>query len=251
MAEHHAPGRATLIGVPASHPTLAVELMLQHKGIGYRRVDLVAGLHRPLLRLAGFAGITVPALKLADGVRLQGSRRLSRALDVLYPARPLFPEDRSEEVEQAERWGDIVLQDIPRRVAWWALRRRPEAVESYLADAKLGIPPEVAARVTGPVVVLAGWLNYATDTAVRRDLAALPRMLDHVEELIGAGVIGGGEINAADLQIAASVRLLMTFEDLRPGLESRPAGAHALRVVPHAPGSTPPVLPADCLGALR
>ena len=41
---------ATLFGVPSSHPTLAAELMLRHRGIGYRRIDLVSGLHRGMVR---------------------------------------------------------------------------------------------------------------------------------------------------------------------------------------------------------
>ena len=245
------PRPATLIGVPASHPTLAGELMLGHKGVEYRRIDLVSALHRPLLRMAGFADNTVPALRLGDGVRLQGSRRLSRALDVLRPERPLFPADGREEVEQAERWGDVVLQEIPRRLAWWALRRRPEAVASYLEDAKLGIPPGLAAAISRPFVLASGRLHRATDAAVRHDLAALPGLLDRVDELIAGGVIAGEELNAADFQIAASVRLLMSFDDLRQGLEARPAGAHALGVAPRMAGRTPPVLPPGQLAALR
>ena len=237
------PGTATLVGVPASHPTLAAELMLKRKGVDYRRVDLVAGVHRPLLRLLGFPGITVPALRFPDGVRIQGSRNLSRALDVLYPERPLFPADRREEVEQAEQWGDLALQEVPRRLAWWGLRRRPEAVNSFLVDAKLGMPPQLVSPLTGPVVILAKYLNHADDEAVERDLAALPRLLDHVDRLIAKGVIGGDEPNAADFQIATSVRLLMSFADLRPGIEDRPTGEFAVRVVPRFPGNIAPVLP--------
>ena len=48
--------RATLFGVPASHPSLAAELMLRHKGVDYRRVDLVTTAHRGLLRALGFPG---------------------------------------------------------------------------------------------------------------------------------------------------------------------------------------------------
>jgi glutathione S-transferase len=234
---------ATLVGVPASHPSMAAELMLQRKGVEYRRVDLVAGVHRPLLRLLGFPGMTVPVVRFADGVRIQGSRNLSRALDVLYPQRPLFPAERREEVERAEHWGDLVLQEVPRRLAWWGLRRRPEAVGTFLVDAKLGLPPEIVLPLTGPVVVLAGRLNHATDKAVERDLAALPGLLDRVDELIAQGVIGGDEPNAADFQIATSVRLLMSFADLRPRIEDRPAGDLAVKVVPRFPGNVAPVLP--------
>ena len=245
------PGTATLVGVPASHPSLAAELMLQRKGLDYQRFDLVAGVHRPLLRLLGFSGVTVPAVRLADGVRIQGSRRLSRALDVLHPQAPLFPAEGREEVERAEHWGDVVLQEVPRRIAWWGLRRRPEAVGTFLVDAKMGIPPQMAAPLTGPVVMLAKRLNRATDEAIERDLAALPGLLDHVDELIGDGVVGADEPNAADFQLATSLRLLMTFADLRPAIESRPAGELAVRVVPRFPGNVPAVLPSGPLAALR
>jgi len=132
---------------------------------------------------------------------------------------------------------------VPRRLAWWALRRRPEAVDTFLVDAKLGMPPQLVSPFTFPVIVLARRLNHANDEAIDRDLAALPRLLDHVDALVGDGVIGGDEPNAADFQIAASVRLLMSFADLRPDIEARPAGEVAVRVVPRFPGNIAPVLP--------
>ena len=70
---------ATLFAVPASHPSLAAELMLRSKGVAYRRVDLVAVVHRGVLRALRFPGITVPALKL-DGARVLGALDLA-ALD--------------------------------------------------------------------------------------------------------------------------------------------------------------------------
>jgi hypothetical protein len=66
--------RATLFGIPASHPTLAGQLMLEHKGVEYRRIDLVAGAHRTLLRALGFTGKTVPAIKI-DAAKCRAPRR--------------------------------------------------------------------------------------------------------------------------------------------------------------------------------
>lgn len=60
-------------------------------------------------------------------------------------------------------------------------------------------------------------------------------------------MLGGDAINAADLQIATSLRLLMSFDDLRPHIEPRPAGKLALRAVPDFPGKSPPVLPPEWL----
>ena len=56
--------------VPGSHPSMTGRLMLEHKGIAYRRVDLIPALHKPILRALGFPSNTVPAVvidgKLAD-----------------------------------------------------------------------------------------------------------------------------------------------------------------------------------------
>jgi hypothetical protein len=65
-----------LFGVPASHPSLAAELMLRRKGIDYTRIDLAVAVHRGMGRGLGFPRGTVPALRL-DGARVQGTRDIS------------------------------------------------------------------------------------------------------------------------------------------------------------------------------
>jgi glutathione S-transferase len=229
--------RAILFGLPASHPTLAGQLMLEHKGIGYRRVDLVAATHRPILRALGFPGKTVPAIRL-DGAKIQGTTQIALALDALVPDPPLFPRDpdRRREVEEAEAWGNEVLQPVPRRLVWNGLKHDRSTLATYLEGAKLGIPVPVAARTAPPIAMLARHLNKATDESVRRDLDALPGMLDRVDELIERGVIGAAERNAADFQIATSISLLLTMDDIQPMIEGRPAGRLAREVVRHQPG---------------
>lgn len=230
---------------------MAGRLMLEHKGIEYRRRDLVAGVSRPILRLVGFDGITVPAIKL-DGERFQGTTTISRALDALVPEPPLFPADRERRaaVERAEAWGDEVLQPVPRRLAWAALSRERSGVRSFLEGARLGLPAGLAARTSAPVVALSKRLTRATDDAVHADLAALPGMLGRVDELIGDGVIGGTARNAADYQIATSVRLLLAFDDLREAIDGRPAGRLAREVVPDFPGRVRPAFPTDWLAGI-
>jgi glutathione S-transferase len=183
---------ATLIGVPASHPTVSAELMLDRKGISYRRIDLVPGAHRLLLRVAGYPGITVPALRL-DGVRLQGTRTISRALDALQPEPPLFPRDAAHRAaaEHAEAWGDEVLQPVARRLTWAALRRNRSTIDTFMAGANTGIPTPLAVATAGPVVALSSRLNRASDDAARIDLERLPAMLDRVDAWLDDGVLGG------------------------------------------------------------
>jgi glutathione S-transferase len=71
------------------------------------------------------------------------------------------------------------------------------------------------------------------------DLAGLPAKIDHADELAGRGVIGGDQPTAADLQIGATVRVLLTIGDLRPLLEDRPAAEIARRWFPDYPGEVP------------
>jgi glutathione S-transferase len=234
--------RASLFGLASSHPTLTAELMLRHKGIHYRRLDLMPGLHRGVLRSMGFPGVTVPAMRL-DGTRLQGTRNIALALDALVPSPPLFPEDpeRRRAVEEAEAWGDEVLQPVPRRIVWNALKHDRSELATYLEGAKTGIPTGVAARMAPPIAAVARRVNNATDENVRRDIDALPGLIDRVDGLIEGGVIGGAERNAADFQIGTSVSLLLTMDDIRPIIEGRPAERLARELVPHQPGHTPSV----------
>ncbi len=68
-----------------------------------------------------------------------------------------------------------------------------------------------------------------------QDLAALPALLDHVDELLAEGTIGGPRLNAADWQIGTSVRVLLAMEDVSRLVAGRPAEAHARRVQPDYP----------------
>jgi glutathione S-transferase len=237
--------RATLFALPASHPALAAQLMLEHKGVEYRRIDLVTAVHRTILRALGFPRKTVPAVKL-DGAKIQGTTEIALALDALIPSPALFPADpdRRRDVEEAEAWGEEVFQPVPRRLILNALKRDSSTLESYLEGAKIGFPTSIAARTAAPFVTAAGRFNRASDENAQRDLAALPGMIDRVDGLIGRGVIGGAERNAADFQIATSLSLLLTMDDVRPMIEGRSAERLAREVVKNQPGHMPRVFAA-------
>jgi glutathione S-transferase len=238
--------KVTLYGIPASHPTLAVALMLERKGIEYQRIDLPQWFHRAILRGLRFPGKTVPALVL-DGRRVQGTKRIARALDALQPDPPLVPTDpgRRVQVEAAETWADDAFQQVARRLAWWALRRDRAAVDSYLEGSRMFIPLPLVKPAAPVIIRILARDNGSTDDAIRADLAAMPAMLDQIDAWIAEGLIGDAEPNVADFQIATTLALLMTHEDLRPGIEARPAGKLAQRVAPAYPGRMPPAFPAD------
>jgi glutathione S-transferase len=239
---------ATLYAVPASHPCACVERALQLKSIAYRRVDLLPVAHKPVQKLV-FGGGTVPGLVL-DGKRILGSRAIVRALEAKVADPPLLPAERKarKSLEFAETWGDEVLQPLVRRVLWTALGRAPSAMPSYSEGSKLRIPAPVA-RLSAPLIARAEQrINGATDLDVRADLAALDHHLARVERWIEHEVIGGEAPNAADLQIGAGLRLLLTVEDVARATGSRPATELAFRWFPRYPGRVPAgALPAEWL----
>lgn len=240
--------KARLYAIPASHPSFAVELMLQRKGIEYSRVDLPQWFHRGLLRVLRFRGRTVPALVL-DGRRVQTTPRIARLLDEVQPAPRLVPADPGERarVEAIERWVDGDVQQYCRRLVYWALPRHPEAVGSYLEGSRLILPMFMVKPLAPPIIRILRRDHKATDDAVRADLSALPAILDRLDQAVADGVIGGAEPNVADLQVACSLALLMTLDDLRESVAARPSGQLAKRLAAGYPGRMPAAFPADWL----
>jgi glutathione S-transferase len=227
--------------------------MLEHKGIRYERVDLVPGLHPVVVRLLAFPAVasrtqqlgegnhrrvaisdrlgTVPALRF-DGERVQTNRESSRFLDRVQPDPPLFPADPEHRaaVEEAELWGDDVLQMPARRLAIVCgvrgeMRRNGD-------DGRLGFilyrSPRVRKRML-PAIARTFEVDHRAERVL---LEAMPGMLDRVDAWIADGTLNGEELNAADYMIVTSLALMTYRPDLEPEIMSRPAGALVDRVLP-------------------
>jgi len=237
-----------LYSQPGSHPCAAVEAALKLKSIDYDRVDLLP-LSQMIVGPLRYGGSTVPGMRLGRE-RLLGSRTIMRRLDVLAPEPPLLPapEDPAyASVLDAERWGDEVLQGVPRRIIDAAFLRRPSAMESYAGDAKLPLPVGLMRPALPLTARLMAMKNKARDDAARADLAALPGQLDRIDAWIAEGLLGGERPNAADLQIGSTIRLLMSIGDVRPLVEGRPAASLAAYFPPLAGEIDAGVLPAEWL----
>jgi glutathione S-transferase len=241
---------AKLYGVPGSHPVAAVETALRLKDIPYIRIDLPNLIHVPIQRVR-FGQGTVPGLQL-EGERIVGSRRILHRLDTLAPDPLLYPTDDAERarVEEAETWGDDALQELARRLVTSFILRDTSSIPSFTEGAKLPLPDALTGPLTPGVVLLMRTRYSGADDVVRPLLASLPEHLEHVAELRRAGVIGGESPNAADLQIASSLRLLENLEDLRPLLDSEPYTQTARELFPDYPGRVPAgAVPADWVPA--
>jgi glutathione S-transferase len=236
---------ARIYVIPISNPAAAGAGMLRHKSIPHRVVTLMPGLHPLLVRLAGFPTHTVPALEIG-GTKVQGSRPIARYLDELAPDPPLFPSDPEARarVEEAERWGERVLQPVPRRLFRWLLLTQDSA-RTWMGSEVMRLP--AVSRLVPlfmPAIRRLAAISHADDAHVRADVARLPELLDRVDELIAAGTIGGAGPNAADFQILASVRVLLEFEDLAHLVEERPCAPAARLLFPDWAGPIPRGLPA-------
>jgi glutathione S-transferase len=224
--------------------------MIVFKRLGYRYVELLAGAHPPMLWALGFRGATVPAIKLPDGRRVQGSLAIAQALEQLAPSPALYPPQPAAHaaVADAERWGESVLQPIPRRLIRWGLRHHL-GQRQWFADVASPLPaPRLTGMLLTPIVPVFAHIAGASDSQVRQDLDRLPDLLDEVDRLIAQGVIGGDQLNAGDFQIAPSVRMLLAMTDFAPLVADRAAATLARRVVPDYP-VIPAALPTDWVPA--
>ena len=233
-----------------SHPCVAVEAAMELKGIAYKRVALLP-LAQVIVGPLRYGGATVPGMRIG-GERLLGSRRIMRRLDGLAPQPPLLPppgDPLYARVLEAERWGEEVLQSVPRRILDVGFMRRPSVMESYANEDELPVPASLVRPALPLMARLMAMKNHARDDSARADLAALPRQVQRIDGWIAEGVLGGETPNAADLQIGSSIQLLMTIGDVRPLIEGHPAAA-LTRYLPPASGEIPAgVLPAEWLPA--
>ena len=230
-------------------------LMLRHKRVPYRRVDIVTLMHPVVVRLCGFDaggqtrsaggrrtfGLrfgdrmgTVPALA-SNGDRISTNHGIARYLDEHHPSPALFPADPVQRaaVEEAEDWANETLQMAARRIPGAAAVRDPSMLARAAGDGRLGYllyKHEAVRRMIFPRLL--GRVFVAGPAREREILAELPPMLDRIDAWIADGVLGGEELNAADFMVAPCLALILYRPDVRPMFEGRPALELVDRLLP-------------------
>jgi glutathione S-transferase len=177
----------------------------------------------------------VPGL-VVDGEPVHGSRPILARLEQIEPEPALYPEPIAERVREAELWGDVELQDLGRRFSWGALHFRPEAMATYGGAG----PLDPAGTDFAIRFLRASWKYHGiTCERLADDLAAFPAKVEQIERYANEGVIGGDRPNAADLQIGATIRVLLTVGDVAPLLSGTAAERIALANFPDYHGAIP------------
>ena len=245
----------TLYVIPGSHACRSAILMLEHKQVPYRRVDVVTLTHPVVARLHGFdaggqrrtaggrrtLGIrlgdllgTVPGLAV-NGTRVSTNHRIARYLDERHPEPRLLPADpeRRRAVEEAERWANDEFQMTARRVLGGAAIRDPVAFSRRTGDGRMGYllyRHELARRLILPFIAR---VPFAVDRSTDDELLPeLPEMLDRIDAWIADGVIGGEELNVADFMIVTSLALMLYRPDILSFMEGRPSLELVDRLLP-------------------
>src|SRR3954469_19658190 len=241
--------------IPGSHACRSAMLMLEHKDLPYRRVDIVTLLHPVVARLRGFdaggqtpaaggrrtPGLrfgdrlgTVPALAAGDE-RISTNHAIARYLDERHPEPPLFPADPEQRaaVEEAERWANETLQMAARRIPGAAIAREPDRYARSSGNGRLGHLLYRRERVRRLVIPwLANSVFAAGRNPARDPVHELPGLLDRIDAWIAEGVLGGPRLNAADFMVAPSLALILYRHDVLPMFEGRPALELVDRVLP-------------------
>jgi glutathione S-transferase len=232
--------------IPGSHACRSAMLMLEHKRVPYRRVDVLTLTHPWVVRLHGFDaggqtrsaggrrtfGLrlgdrlgTVPALA-ADRERVSTNHAIARFLDERHPEPPLLPADPAQRaaVEEVEEWANETLQMAARRIPGVSIVRDPAGFSRKAGDGRLGYLLYKRALTRRLIVprILAGVFR-ASPKEDRELLVQLAEMLDRIDAWIDAGVLNGPQLNVADFMVAPSLALILYRDDVRPMFEGRPA----------------------------
>lgn len=216
---------------------MTAEAALRQKDLTYELVNLGMGKHQDEIeKIYGEGNRTVPGMTIGNET-VHGSTEILWKLEQLFPENPLYPEAIATDVREAELWADGDFQDLGRRLPWSALYFRPESMGTFGGAGML----DPAGTDFAIKFIRSTW-KYHGISAERMadDLESLPAMIDTIEGYAERGLIDRGKPTAADLQIGASARVLLTVADLDPVFDGSAAERIARRFFPDYAGLVPP-----------
>lgn len=190
-----------------------VRLILDYKGLEYRKIEVTPGVGQvELFRLTGQR--QVPVLK--DGHRyIADSTEIAKYLDRQYPERPLIPEDSKKRglCLLIEEWADESIGIKSRKALFQAISQDQNFRKSLLPATTPDLLKTLVQGVPNDVLKLLGFgVGYTPDVVsnaiadLKQDLEALTLLLADSPYLLG------DEPSLADLAVAG-LSLLLKFPD--------------------------------------
>ncbi len=190
-----------------------VRLILDYKGLTYRKIEVTPGIGQvELFRMTGQR--KVPVLKDGNHIVVD-STEIAKYLDSQYPARPLIPTDPKQRglCLLIEEWADESIGLKSRKVLFGALSQDQNLRKALLPAATPDIVKSLVEVVPSDVLKVLGLgVGYGPDVVksaeadLKQDLEALCLLLSDSPYLVG------DQPTLADLAVAG-LSMLIKFPD--------------------------------------
>lgn len=191
-----------------------VRLILDYKGLNYRKIEVTPGIGQiDLFRLTGQR--QVPVLK--DGNRyIVDSTEIAKYLDLEYPDRPLIPQDSRQRglCLLMEEWADESIGKKARVALFSAISQDQNFRQSLLPNSTPDIFKSLIAGVPSDVLTVLGFgVGYSPDV-IKSAIADLKQDLEALTLLLAdSPYLTGDEPTLADLTVA-SLSILLKFPEV-------------------------------------
>ncbi|HLO83523.1 MAG TPA: glutathione S-transferase family protein [Nostocaceae cyanobacterium] len=190
-----------------------VRLILDYKGLEYRKIEVTPGIGQlELFRLTGQK--QVPVLK--DGSRyVVDSTEIAKYLDSEYPDRPLIPTEPKKRALTLliEDWADESIGIKGRKAIFAAIAQDPNFRKSLLPNSTPDVFKNVLEGVPSDLFTALGFGVGFSPDVVSSAIASLKQDLEIVTQLLGDNpYLTGDEPTLADLTVA-SLSILLKFPD--------------------------------------
>ncbi|MBH8563957.1 glutathione S-transferase family protein [Nostoc sp. CENA67] len=190
-----------------------VRLILDYKGLEYRKIEVSPGIGQlELFRLTGQQ--QVPVLK--DGNRyIADSTEIAKYLDLKYPERPLIPQDPKQRglTLLIEEWADESIGIKGRKALFAGISQDQNLRKSLLPASTPDIFKNLVEGVPSDILTVLGFgVGYSPDV-IRSAIADLKQDLEALTLLLAdSPYLTGDEPTLADLAVAG-LSILLKFPD--------------------------------------
>lgn len=202
----------TLYQFPISHYCEKVRWALDYKGIEYRAVNLLPGLHvKPIKKLAKRS--SVPVVQHGDNI-VQGASAILDYLESTFPEPSLAPEARfMQDAQQWERYADQELGVDVRRYCYHTLLDHPKLSIPLLCSGNRWWTPYFLRAIYPKLNKIMRKTMQIDEPRTAQSLQQIEAALVKInQQLEGRQFLAGDQFTRADLSVAAMLAPLFMPE---------------------------------------